>query len=109
MQRRTEYPNEGLRINVVFQIPGRLRQRDFEGVFPARYARKTNNLLRQCCGARVNHVRAGRDFFVLALKETKSAASDRWRMQLIQRSTIALSTSTTHSDGQKGDINAAIA
>lgn len=45
MQRRTEYPNEGLRINVVFQIPGRLRQRDFEGVFPARYARKTNNLL----------------------------------------------------------------
>lgn len=74
--RRGRYPNEGLRINVVFMVPGPMFTPDFDGVHPARFARKTNHLLVNAAvpaSLTFDHVP---EFFAQALKETKSAAAE---------------------------------
>jgi len=43
--KRAEFPNAGLCINVVFQVPGHISQPNYEGAHASRYARKTNHLL----------------------------------------------------------------
>jgi hypothetical protein len=42
---RTRFPNEGVRINVVFDIPGPLFQPDHEGVRVARFDRRQKHIL----------------------------------------------------------------
>ena len=73
---RGRYSNEGLRINIVFQVPGPISQPHFEGVFPARYARKTNHLLMNAAVPASLAPDQVREYFVQALKETKAAAMD---------------------------------
>jgi hypothetical protein len=42
---RAAYPNEGLRINIVFHLPGPMFQPDYEGVHATRLDRKNQQLL----------------------------------------------------------------
>jgi hypothetical protein len=39
------FPNEGLRINVVFHVPGPIFQPDYEGVHATKLDRKTDSVL----------------------------------------------------------------
>jgi hypothetical protein len=73
---RDRYPNEGLRINIVFQLPGPISRPDFVGVYPARYARKTNHLLVNAAVPDTLQLDEVREFFVQALRETRGAAND---------------------------------
>lgn len=73
------YPNEGLRINIVFQVPGRFMSPDFEGVFPARFARKTNHLLVNAAVPASLTFEQVPQFFVDALSQTKAAATEYLR------------------------------
>lgn len=81
--RRTQHPNEGLRINIVFQIPGPFSKPDFEGVFPARYARKTNHLLVNAAVPESLQADQVRAFFVKVLRDTKEAAAEYLRKRRI--------------------------
>lgn len=90
--RCAQYPNEGLRINIVFQIPGHISKPDFEGVFPARYARKTNHLLVNAAVPESLQADQVREFFVQTLEETKSAALDYLRRRRIDVDTTHVMT-----------------
>jgi hypothetical protein len=39
------FPNEGLRINIVFHVPGPIIQPDYEGVHATKLARKSDSVL----------------------------------------------------------------
>jgi hypothetical protein len=88
--RRHEYPNEGLRINIVFRLPGRFFQPDFEGVFPARYARKTNHLLVNAAVPATLTVDQVREFFRQTLWQTKAAAVEYLRKRKITAETTSV-------------------
>lgn len=88
--RREEYPNEGLRINIVFHLPGRFFQPDFEGVFPARYARDTNHLLVNAAVPATLTVDHVRDFFTQTLWQTKAAALEYLRKRKITTETTSV-------------------
>ena len=45
MREARAFPNEGLRINVVFHIPGPIFQPDYEGVHATKLERKSNSIL----------------------------------------------------------------
>jgi len=45
IRERGVYPNEGLRINIVFHLPGPVFQPDYEGVHATRLDRKNQHLL----------------------------------------------------------------
>ena len=45
IRERAAYPNEGLRINIVFHLPGPISQPDYEGVHATRLDRRTQHLL----------------------------------------------------------------
>lgn len=88
--RREGYPNEGLRINIVFHLPGRFFQPDFEGVFPARYARKTNHLLVNAAVPATLTVDQVRAFFTQTLLQTKAAAVEYLRKRKITTETTSV-------------------
>lgn len=87
--RRSQYENTGLRINIVFKLPGRFLSPDFEGVFAARYVRKTTHLLVNAAVPATLTIDQVRDFFCQTFLETKSAALT----YLAKRS---ISVDTTH-------------
>jgi hypothetical protein len=70
------YSNDGLRINIVFQLPGPISRPDFQGVYPARYAPKTNHLLVNAAVPESLQLDQVRGYFVQALRETRAAAED---------------------------------
>jgi hypothetical protein len=84
---RGRYPNTGLRINIVFQIPGPFLSPDFEGVFPARYARKTNHLLVNAAVPKGLALDQVREFFVQALTEVRTTT-----LEYLQRRKIEVDT-----------------
>ncbi len=45
MRERAAFPNEGLRINIVFHVPGPLFQPDYEGVHATKLDRKNERVL----------------------------------------------------------------
>lgn len=45
IRERAVFPNEGLRINIAFHLPGPMFQPDYEGVHATRLDRKTQHLL----------------------------------------------------------------
>jgi hypothetical protein len=82
--RRGQYPNGGLRINIVFHVPGRFTKPDFQGVFPARYARKTSHMLVNAAVPESLQLDGLRKYFTDALSETKIAAAEYLRKRRIQ-------------------------
>ena len=45
IRERMAFPNDGLRINIVFHIPGPIFQPDYEGVHATKLDRKNNRVL----------------------------------------------------------------
>ena len=45
MRERAAFPNEGLRINIVFHVPGPIFQPDYEGVHATKLDRKNERVL----------------------------------------------------------------
>ncbi len=45
IRERAAFPNEGLRINIVFHIPGPIFQPDYEGVHTTKLDRKSDSVL----------------------------------------------------------------
>ena len=45
IKERAAFPNEGMRINVVFHVPGPISQPDYEGVHATKLDRKNNRVL----------------------------------------------------------------
>jgi hypothetical protein len=45
MRERTAFPNEGLRINIVFHIPGPIFQPDYKGVHATKLDRKNDRVV----------------------------------------------------------------
>jgi hypothetical protein len=45
MRERSAFPNEGLRLNVVFHVPGPISQPDYEGVHATKLDRKNDRVL----------------------------------------------------------------
>ena len=45
MKERAAFPNEGLRINIVFHVPGPIFQPDYEGVHATKLDRKNERIL----------------------------------------------------------------
>jgi hypothetical protein len=89
-ERRGGYPNEGLRINIVFKVPGPFSSPDFEGVFPARYARKTSHLLVNAAVPASVTFDQVPGFFVQALLQTKAATLEYLRARKIGVDTTAV-------------------
>jgi hypothetical protein len=82
--RLAKYPDDGLRINIVLHIPGPISKPDFEGVFPARYARKTSHMLVNAAVPESLQVDEVREFFVQVLSGTKVAAAEYLRRRKIR-------------------------
>ena len=80
-ERSEHYVNQGLRINLVFKVPGPLSRPDFAGVFPARYARKTSHLLVNAAVPESLQADQVRTFFVQALRDTKQVAAEYLRQR----------------------------
>jgi hypothetical protein len=45
MKERAAFPNEGMRLNIVFHVPGPISQPDYEGVHATKFDKKNNRVL----------------------------------------------------------------
>ena len=45
IKERAAFPNEGLRLNIVFHVPGPIFQPDYEGVYATKFDRKGDSVL----------------------------------------------------------------
>ena len=79
MATRNAYPNRGLRINVVFQVPGPMFKPDHAGVFASRFVRKTNHLLVNVAVPEQLTFDQVPDFFRQTLRAVKDEARDYLR------------------------------
>jgi hypothetical protein len=86
-ERRGTYPNLGLRINIVFHVPGPLSKPDYEGVHARRLDRKKEYLLVHAAVPETVTFSDVPQYFVEVLQQTKSEA-----LGYLQKRKIAVDT-----------------
>ncbi len=103
--KRDNYGNQGLRINVVYKIPGPLARPDFQGVYLARYARKTHHLLINAAvpeSLTFDHVP---EFFSQSLKEIKLAVNEYLKKRKISVDTTDVISFIDDLIGERSELS----
>jgi hypothetical protein len=76
MRERTAFPNEGLRINIVFHVPGPIFQPDYEGVHATKLDRKNERVLVVAAVPSTLQFDEVSSYFANALREARQNAID---------------------------------
>jgi len=76
IRERAAFPNEGLRINIVFHVPGPIFQPDYEGVHATKLDRKNDRVLVVAAVPSSLKFDGVSDYFADVLRESRQKAID---------------------------------
>ncbi len=96
MRERAAFPNEGLRINIVFHVPGPLFQPDYEGVHATKLDRKNERVLVLAAVPSTLQFDEVASYFANVLREARQNAIDYARKRKIAVSTDRVSGLIDH-------------
>src|SRR5437660_12354001 len=96
MRERAAFPNEGLRINIVFHVPGPIFQPDYEGVHATKLDRKNERVLVVAAAPSSLQFDEVSGYFANVLREARQNAIDYARKRKIAASADRLSGMIDH-------------
>lgn len=96
MRERTAFPNEGLRINLVFHVPGPIFQPDYEGVHATKLDRKNERVLVVAAAPSTLQFDEVSSYFANVLREARQNAIEYARKRKLAASADKVSGLIDH-------------
>jgi hypothetical protein len=96
IKERARFPNEGLRINIVFHVPGPLFQPDYEGVHATRIDRKNGRVLVVAAVPADLRFEEASAYFAHVLREARQKAIERAGKRKVAASSENVSSLIDH-------------